>query len=556
MDSGKTNGARRARTRAGAVTAAAVLAWLLAAAVAQANVSGTDISINSAPLNGTVRTVTAGSSATYYVTFTTPNALGNGDWITLDASSLATGLQFPDHQFNGSNYAINDDTANQGYGVADGFSPTNGNQTVSIPLGGASIGAGDQVTVSVSGVTSPTLATPPLDALQVSTDHDMTAVSTPGFSVTADAPDAVDVNDGSGQAAALGASFARKLSVLVLDQYGNPIAGEHVTFTAPAGGASGTFASSGTNTESGDVTDAAGVATSSAFTANDTAGHFQVSAADADHPSLTAAELSLRTLPGAAASIAVAAAPATVPADGVSTTTITATVTDAHGNGVAGEDVGLATSDAFESLGPVTDHGDGTYTATLIAGTDPAPAVITASDPGLSSAHTTVTQTALAPSAATGPAGGLSTTAATLNGLVNPHGTATTVHFEYGPSTGYGWSTPGQSAGSGTQDQAVTAALSGLQPATTYHYRLVAVSSAGTANGPDMTFTTATPPPSSSGSSSSSTTTPSVTVHKAVRRVRRSCHTVRRHGHRVRVCVKPRHRSKHRSKHARKGRRR
>ena len=41
----------------------------------------------------------------------------------------------------------------------------------------------------------------------------------------------------------------------------------------------------------------------------------------------------------------------------------------------------------------------------------------------------------------------------------------------------------------------VSAALTGLQPATTYHYRLVASSDGGDAQSPDRTFTTAAQPP-------------------------------------------------------------
>jgi hypothetical protein len=58
----------------------------------------------------------------------------------------------------------------------------------------------------------------------------------------------------------------------------NPVAGVSVVFTAPAAGASATFASTSTNTET-DTTDATGVATSSAFTANALTGAYNVTAA-------------------------------------------------------------------------------------------------------------------------------------------------------------------------------------------------------------------------------------------------------------------------------------
>jgi hypothetical protein len=88
------------------------------------------------------------------------------------------------------------------------------------------------------------------------------------------------------------------------------------------------------------------------------------------------------------------------------------------------------------------------------------------------------------------------TTTAYLNGRVNPRNSATSYHFEYGtqgpcdanPCT----ATPDQPAGSGDSIKFATEKISGLQPATTYHYRLVADNGnpAGPAGGADMTVTT------------------------------------------------------------------
>ncbi len=90
---------------------------------------------------------------------------------------------------------------------------------------------------------------------------------------------------------------------------------------------------------------------------------------------------------------------------------------------------------------------------------------------------------ASAPAALTGPVSALGSTTATLGGSVNPNGTATTYVFQYGPSaTDYTQQTTSQSAGSGTSDTPVSASLTALSPGTTYHYRLVATSSAGTTN--------------------------------------------------------------------------
>jgi hypothetical protein len=76
-------------------------------------------------------------------------------------------------------------------------------------------------------------------------------------------------------------------------------------------------------------------------------------------------------------------------------------------------------------------------------------------------------------------------------GTVNPHGRRTTWWLEYGPTTRYGSRTAGKSAGSSFTDQSVSAPLTRLRTAATYHYRLVARNDAGTTRGADLTFTTA-----------------------------------------------------------------
>jgi hypothetical protein len=98
--------------------------------------------------------------------------------------------------------------------------------------------------------------------------------------------------------------------------------------------------------------------------------------------------------------------------------------------------------------------------------------------------------TAGAPVVQTGSAQGASTSGATLTGSVNPSGGATSWYFQYGPTASYGSKTASKSAGSGTAATGVSAAITGLKAGTTYHYRLVGTSSAGTTFGSDVTFTT------------------------------------------------------------------
>lgn len=95
------------------------------------------------------------------------------------------------------------------------------------------------------------------------------------------------------------------------------------------------------------------------------------------------------------------------------------------------------------------------------------------------------------PAVGTGAATDVTTTGATLNGTVNPNGAATTASFEWGATTSYGETTPGQAVGAGTSAQAVSAALTGLAPCATYHYRATATSVGGAAAGEDATFETA-----------------------------------------------------------------
>ena len=101
----------------------------------------------------------------------------------------------------------------------------------------------------------------------------------------------------------------------------------------------------------------------------------------------------------------------------------------------------------------------------------------------------------VAPDVATGAPADVTIGGATVNGTVNPRGEATTYHFEYGPTTGYGTSTPDVAAGTGTSAGAVSAALSGLVASTEYHYRLVATNKFGTSNGDDKILTTQAVPP-------------------------------------------------------------
>ena len=91
-----------------------------------------------------------------------------------------------------------------------------------------------------------------------------------------------------------------------------------------------------------------------------------------------------------------------------------------------------------------------------------------------------------------GSASDVSVTGATVSGTINPMGTDTQYHFDYGTDTTYGNQAPvpDGEVGSDSVEHSLTQTLTGLAPSTTYHYRLVAVIDGFPVDGADATFTT------------------------------------------------------------------
>lgn len=86
---------------------------------------------------------------------------------------------------------------------------------------------------------------------------------------------------------------------------------------------------------------------------------------------------------------------------------------------------------------------------------------------------------------------GVTQSTATLNAQIRPGAIPATAVFEYGLTTAYGSTmTVPLSPDSGTALQTVSAAVTGLQPLTLYHYRLKATNSSGPTLGADATFFT------------------------------------------------------------------
>jgi alpha-tubulin suppressor-like RCC1 family protein len=125
------------------------------------------------------------------------------------------------------------------------------------------------------------------------------------------------------------------------------------------------------------------------------------------------------------------------------------------------------------------------------------------------------------PTALTDEATNITSSAATLFGVVNPNGSATEVYFNYGPTTSYGTITPVQSLPSGITAVTVTAPITGLSPNGTYHYQIVATNAGGTVSGLDETFQTLaagtpTARPSVTTGSPTDITTLTATLHGTV----------------------------------------
>ena len=146
--------------------------------------------------------------------------------------------------------------------------------------------------------------------------------------------------------------------------------------------------------------------------------------------------------------------------------------------------------------------------------------------------QTFTTQPLAQPMVTTEAATGIAQNAATLMGKVNPKGgTVSTCRFDYGTTPSYGKSSNcPTSVGPVMTDVAQKLGIKDLTPETTYHYRLVVTTNAGTVNGDDVEFTTSAvpppppppPPPSGGGSTPSdpsggSTTPPTTTPPKSLK---------------------------------------
>jgi hypothetical protein len=123
-----------------------------------------------------------------------------------------------------------------------------------------------------------------------------------------------------------------------------------------------------------------------------------------------------------------------------------------------------------------------------------------------------------APAVASDAASPVTQTSATLNATVNPDGLEVSeCQLEYGTAAVDESSVPCSPApGAGTSPVAVSAALTGLPPNTTYRFRISATNKDGTSIGNEQVFTTLPYPPIATTGAASSPSPTSATLHGEV----------------------------------------
>ena len=287
---------------------------------------------------------------------------------------------------------------------------------------------------NVSGVaTAPTL-TANGQAGAYTVTGKVTGVANPAnFSLTNTVGSAASIvtTAGTSQSATISTAFATALQATVKDSGSNPVGGAAVTFTAPASGASGTFGGSATANV---VTNASGVATAPAFTANSQAGGYTIAATVSG--AATPANFSLTNNAGPAASIVTAAG--TPQGAAISTpfaAALLATVKDSGGNLLSGVTVtftapasGATGTFGGSATANAITNASGVATApTLTAGIQSGSYTVTAQVAGVATpANFSLTNTAV--SGGPGSLQGTSSTLATAVDLTN-EGSTDWVHW-------------------------------------------------------------------------------------------------------------------------------
>ena len=278
------------------------------------------------------RTFVAPSAATTY-SFTVTKTSGNPASISASAGT-------PQSTTVGSAFAspleaiVRDSNANPVSGVIVTFTaPSSG-------ASGTFAGGVNTATTNASGMATSAVLTANATAGTFTVTARVAGVSRGArFTLTNQAAGAASITASSGtpQSAMVGTAFASPLVVTVQNSSGNPVSGVSVTFVAPSGGASGTFAG-GVNTA---TTNSSGVATSAVLTANTTVGSYTVSASVSG--ASTPANFALTNTAGKPASVtATSGTPQSAVVSTAFSSPLVVTVDDSSGNPVSGVSVTFA----------------------------------------------------------------------------------------------------------------------------------------------------------------------------------------------------------------------
>lgn len=312
---------------------------------------------------------TAGATSNYTIGFTTKDSIAVGGTITLVAPN---GTTFPSpsctpipispctnvtvtYTSGPSNDAYSA-TVSMATGPGATSTSTTDNEIV-ITVGSqlessVAIPASTAVTVTVTGVTSPTAANPAY-TIDESDSADSTAVPSNSYSVLPGPATTLTIVQATNNQSVQVTNHFSRLQVIASDKYGNPeLAGSPVTFvlTDTAGSPGGTFP--GATTTQNDQTDGTGTASSSVITANTTAGQW-TAVAEIPNPGgspISPVDFTLTNRPGAPTAM-------TSPAGDKQTTTVgdayanplAVTVTDRYGNPISGSDVTFSSPDATDA---------------------------------------------------------------------------------------------------------------------------------------------------------------------------------------------------------------
>lgn len=146
---------------------------------------------------------------------------------------------------------------------------------------------------------------------------------------------------------------------------GSPISGERIVLS-----------SSDRAVKIGQIVDNGNGTYTATLAPSNIVGSVHLTATDTTVSPYATASTTLQQLPP---TVQVTLNPSTIPANGVATTTVTVNLT-ANTVPLPGQQIALASSDPGQMIGPVTDNGNGSYTATITSSLTPGSDTITASD--------------------------------------------------------------------------------------------------------------------------------------------------------------------------------